>query len=108
MYVYIQSCAIYLLLHADEASPAAPAAREGAREVAALTLEPHASMQGAGIHGSALLKKKILRALVSGKAVDTYAASMMDTFLPPSALPSKDDGVKRQSVLDLLALLVLY
>jgi len=77
--------------------------------VAALTLAPHAGMQGAGIHGSALLfKKKILRALVSGKAVDTYAASMMDTFLPPSALPSKDDAVKRQSVLDFLALRVLY
>ena len=92
------------------AAPAAPAAaREGGREMAALTLAPHASMQGAGIHGSALLfKKKILRALVSGKAVDTYAASMMDTFLPPSALPSKDDAVKRQSVLDLMALLVLY
>ena len=65
-------------------------------------------MQGAGIHGSALLKKYILRALVSGKAVDMYAASMMDTFLPPSALPGKDDGVKRHSVLDLLALPVLY
>jgi len=63
-------------------------------------------MQDAG----SALKKKILRALVSGKAVDTYAASMMDTFLPPSALPSKDDAVKRLSlsVLNLRALLVLY